>query len=454
MSIASTDTPSAASGKAAWPRPFYAWYVVGMLVLAFTFAVLDRSIISLLVDPIKADLHITDAQVGLLQGLAFAICYTSFGLVLGFMTDRLNRRYVLSAGIAFWSLATVLCGFADSFATLFAARIAVGLGEAAIMPASASLIADYFPVEKRGRAYGIFLFGGSLGVGFGNLMGGIATEVSDGIRGLAPTWLGDLHMWQTTFIAVGVPGLFVALAFVLTVREPDRREKVDHSGGYSLAPLWRHMRKNLKAYVTFMGGAVLNVTAINANTAWLATIFIRVHGWTPAQVGANLFLMSLVGMTSSISVGFALAALTKRGRRDAPVFTTLAQSCSQLVFGPMICLAPTPYMALGFYVVMLLTTNWTTSSAMTGLSQITPNELRGQMVAFYTLLTGLISLTIGTYSVGFLSDHVYEGAKAIGPSLGTVLALSGVTAIITLTTGRLAFKKAAEEAEAWQERAS
>src|SRR5262249_53517512 len=157
----------------------------------------------------------------------------------------------------------------------------------------------------------------------------------DGIRGLAPSLLGDLQMWQTTFIAVGVPGLLVALAFVLTVREPVRREKVDHSRGYSLAPLWRHMRSNLRAYATFMGGSVLNVTAINANTAWLATIFIRVHGWTPAKVGANLFLMSVVGMTSSISIGFALAALNKRGYREAPVFTTLAQSCFQMVFGPL-----------------------------------------------------------------------------------------------------------------------
>jgi hypothetical protein len=178
-----------------------------------------------------------------------------------------------------------------------------------------------------------------------------------------------------------------------------------------------------------------------------------VHGWTPAKVGANLFLMSMVGITSSISVGFVLAGLMKRGRRDAPVFTTLAQSCCQMVIGPLLCLAPSPYLALTFYSLMLLTTNWTTSSAMTGLSQITPNELRGQMVAFYTLLTGVISLTVGTYSVGFLSDHVYTGAHAIGPSLGTVLGLSGASAIVTLLSGRASFKRAAEQAESWQERA-
>src|SRR3954471_2613027 len=152
MNSATAGAPIEASGKAAWPEASYAWYVVGMIVVAWSFAILDRTVISLLVDPIKADLHITDSQIGLLQGLAFAICYTSFGLVLGFMTDRLNRRWVLGAGIAFWSLATIWCGFADSFGMLFAARIAVGLGEAAIMPGSASLIADYFPVEKRGRA--------------------------------------------------------------------------------------------------------------------------------------------------------------------------------------------------------------------------------------------------------------------------------------------------------------
>src|SRR5690349_766393 len=137
-----------------WPRAGYAWYVMIMLIIAYTFAIVDRSIISLLVQPIKADLGVTDAQIGLLQGLAFAICYTTFGLVLGFVTDRTDRRLLLALSIFVWSAATVACGFATSFQWLFISRIFVGLGEACVLPVAGSLIADYMPPKTRAKAYG------------------------------------------------------------------------------------------------------------------------------------------------------------------------------------------------------------------------------------------------------------------------------------------------------------
>ena len=447
--MSSIDPPAAALP---WPRPAYAWYVVAMLVIALSFAIVDRTIISLLVDPIKKDLHISDSQIGLLQGLAFAICYTTFGLLLGFVTDRSNRRAVLTLGISFWSLSTIACGLASSFGTLFAARVGVGLGEAAIMPVAASMIADYFPAKKRGQAFGIFLLGGSIGIGIGNLMGGITIQLADGLRGIAPVLLGDLHNWQITFLAVGFPGLLVAAAFFITVREPVRREKIDARGGYSLGPLWRHMRANGGAYTTVMGGAVLVVTSISANSAWLATVFIRVHGWSPLQVGASLASMTLIGMTSAVTVGWALLAFAKRGRDDGPVWAIAAQSMAQMIFGPMVCLAPTPTLALVAYGIMLLVTNWASSASMTGLSQITPNELRGQVVAVYTLLTGVVSLTIGTLAVGFLSDHAFPDKTGIGPSLATVIFICGSSGTVLLLIGRNTFRAAAQRALVWQEK--
>ena len=451
MNTAAATGPSS-TATLPWPRASYAWYVVAVLVLAFSFAILDRTIISLLVAPIRRDLQITDAQIGLLQGLAFAICYTTFGLLLGFLTDRLDRRAVLTGGIAFWSVATIACGLANSFETLFLARVGVGLGEAAIMPVAASLIADYFPAQRRGHAFGIFLFGGSIGVGLGNLVGGITVQMSDQFRAFWPSVLGGFHDWQIAFFAVGAPGILIAALFLATVREPVRREKVRPTTSFSLKPLFSHMGASWTAYLVIMGGAVINTTSIYANSSWLATVFIRVHHWTPQQVGSSLAVMSLIGMTSSVSIGWVLAWFSKKGRTDGPIWTSFMQSLFQGVWGPMVGLAPTPELALAFYSVMLLCTNWTTSSTMTALSQITPNELRGQVVAFQTLLTGVVSLTASGFAVGFLSDRVFIEPTGIGSSLALVLFVCGASGVTILMIGRKAFQAAAVKAATWQEK--
>ena len=289
----------------AWPDPRYAWYVVAMLVLAYTFAILDRSVISLLVQPIKADFGVTDAEIGLLQGLAFAICYTTFGMVLGVITDRANRRLILVAGITVWSLSTILCGFAPNFRMLFLARIGVGLGEACILPVAGSIISDYFSPLRRPKAYGIFLLGGTLGTTAGYVLGAVAIITADAVRAAVPGLLGDLHNWQVTFFLAGVPGLMVALLIFATVREPVRREKIATDGPPQLGPLFQHLRINARAYFTLLAGTVLNVTGIYAQISWAATLFIRVHGWSPVDVGNTLAVLSVFGGMSSILLAFS-----------------------------------------------------------------------------------------------------------------------------------------------------
>ena len=435
----------------AWPKAGYAWYVVAMLVLAYTFGILDRAVIGLLVQPIKTDLGISDSQIGLLQGLAFALCYTTFGLAFGLVADRTSRRWLMAAAVLVWSVSTIACGFANSFGMLFVARIGVGFGEACIMPVAGSLIADYFQPLQRPKAYGIFLLGGTFGTTAGYLLGSIAIMVAGDLRARAPTLFGHAHDWQITFFLAGAPGLVVALLFLLTVREPVRHEKAGAATGFSIGPVIEHVRASKRAYFTILGGAVLNVTCIYAQILWMATLVIRIHGWTAAQTGTVLALISPVGASSSFTVGWTMTWLAKRGRSDAPVIASLMHAVALLIFGPITALAPSPLLGLLPYVCFNLFSNWSTAAALTGLSQIAPNELRGQVTALYTLLTGLVSLTVGGFVVGFLNDRVFTSNGGIGPSMATVFAVFGLLGAIVLSTGRPAFRAAAARATAWSE---
>ncbi len=448
------DAP-VASRSPAWPKAGYAWYVVAMLVLAYSFGILDRAVIGLLVQPIKADLGITDSQIGLLQGLAFAICYTTFGLAFGLVTDRANRRWLMAAAVFVWSASTIACGLAGSFTTLFLARIGVGLGEACILPVAGSLIADYFPRIQRPKAYGIFLLGGTLGTTAGYLLGSIAILIADDVRALVPGLLGATQDWQITFFLAGAPGIFVALLFLLTVREPLRRETAVNGTG--LAPglvvrhLIEHLRGNKRAYVTLLGGTVLNVTCIYAQVSWLATLIIRVHGWTAAQTGAALALISPVGATSSLTFGWAITWLARRGHSDAPVVASLMHAVALMIFGPLTVLSSSPAIGLAPYIAFNLFANWSGAAALAGLTQVAPNELRGQVVALYTLLTGLVSLTFGAFTVGFLNDSVFLGNDGIRPSMATVFGVCGLLSVLVLSTGRPAYRAAVLRARAWAE---
>jgi MFS family permease len=442
-------TAAPAVDAASWPRPAYAWYVVIVLLFAYAFAILDRSSISLLVDSMKRDLKVSDSQIGLLQGLAFAVCFTTCGLPLGFLADRWKRKPLLMIGIAVWSGATMLCGAARSFGALFLSRVGVGVGEATVTPYSGSLIADYFPAERRARAYGVWMIGSSLGNAMALLFASGAIVLSDHLHAVGAPWAAHLAAWQITFFLIGAPGLFVALLVGLTVREPVRRGALSGGDGasraqpVSLRPLWAVMKANRGAYIALMGGAVLNVTSIYAQIGWMPTLFMRVHHWSPAKVGAVQGVIGFpVTMCGAVFAGWTMSWLTKRGRRDAPILMTMADAAMRLTVGAAACLAPRPEITLTLNAICGVTATWSYAAAMTGLNQITPNEMRGQVTALYTLLTGLVSMTLGSFIVGFLSDHVYRGPGGVSGSLATAYVGCSILALAIMIPGRKSYAAA------------
>jgi MFS family permease len=198
--------------------PPYSWYVVGVLTLANVSANVDQQILGALVGPIKRDFGISDVQISYLTGLAFAVFYSVMGLPIARLADRSNRRNIMTAGVTLWSLFTALCATATTYGRLFVMRIGVGVGEAALLPPSVSMIADYVPRERLGRAMSIYSLGVFLGSGIGYFLAGwIVTLVSVQGDWIVPV-IGVIRPWQSVFLAVGLPGLLVA-ALLLTVRE-------------------------------------------------------------------------------------------------------------------------------------------------------------------------------------------------------------------------------------------
>ena len=426
-----------------WPNPRYAWFVVSLLVLAYAFGVVDRIVIGLLTQSIKADLALSDTELGLIQGLAFSLFYALFGLPVGLLVDRWKRVPVLWSGVFIWSLATVACGFAGGFATLFLARVFVGAGESTTTPGSSSIISDYFPPAERARAFGVFNMGGSIGIGIAYLLGSVAIELAASLQSLAPAVLGGFRQWQIVFFIVGAPGILLALLMAVAIREPARRGGAPTTANISLVPLWREMRTNRLALIAIMFGAVMNVMIVNAQLAWFPTLFFRVHEWTPAQVGKALALVGVpFGLFSAITAGWALSWLVKRGRDDGPILVMGLQCAIWAIFGPLKCFAPTPELALAGHVVTSLFATWAVTAALTALNLVTPNQLRGQIVAVYMLLFAFAGVAVGSVTVGVLNDYVFTGPAGVASSLALVCAAGGLIGIALLLYGRTAYIEA------------
>jgi predicted MFS family arabinose efflux permease len=280
-----------------------AWYVLAVLVLVYAVNFIDRNILSVLLQPIKEEMQVSDTWMGLLTGPAFAIFYTFAGIPIARVADRGSRVVVMAVGIAFWSLMTAVSGQARSFAQLAAARVGVGVGEASATPAAHSLLSDYFPPRQRTRALAIYNGGASLGVLFGLLLGG---------------WLATSVGWRMAFAVVGLPGLLVALLVWLTVPEPRRgtsEGRVDAGDPPGLGETLRY----LLAMPSFRHVAV--ATALYSIAAycllgWAPTFMLRVHGLSLAEIGLKLGLViGIAGAVGQYAGGVLCDRLSLRDRR-------------------------------------------------------------------------------------------------------------------------------------------
>ncbi|MBM4205184.1 MAG: MFS transporter [Gammaproteobacteria bacterium] len=283
----------------------YRWYALGLLTLVFTSSHVDRQIMGMLLQPIKLELGATDTQMGFLVGLTFALFYATLGMPIAMIADRSNRRNIITGALVVWSGMTALCGFAANFVQLALARIGVGIGEAGSTPPSHSLIADLFPQETRGTAMGIF----ALGVNFGLLIAYLGGGV-----------LSEMWGWRATFIAVGLPGLIIAVWFFFTVGEPLRgasealKPKIEGAPP-SFRETWRYMWRVRAMRHTCAGAALAGFTGYGF-VLWMPTFLQRSYDMSPSETGYTLALMSgVVGGIGTFVAGKLVDVLAKRDER-------------------------------------------------------------------------------------------------------------------------------------------
>ena len=424
-----------------WPSPLRAWYAVAVLVLAFVFSFIDRIVIALLVEPIKADLGVSDFGIGLLQGFAFALFYALLGIPIGRLSDRISRRGIIATGIAIWSLMTAACGLARSFFELFLARVGVGVGEAALSPAAYSMIADYFPREKLGRALGVYQSGAMLGAGIAFLVGGAAVQMLSAYDGQVLPVLGKVRMWQLAFFVVGLPGLLIAL-LMLTVREPARRGKASGTAtGIPLRQVLTYLRSHRRLFLAHFFGFGLLVVPITTVLAWAPTWLSRVLGLARADTGFVLGAMLLVLSPAAVFFGgWAIDYLQKRGHADAPFRVSIGAALAIVPLSLFATTGSDPTLALWLIGPLVFCACISQAAAPTVIQVMVPNEMRAQISAVWMLCMNLISTLMGPTLVGFITVYVLMDDMAVGQSIAIVNTVSAPLAAFILWIGLRQFR--------------
>lgn len=414
-------------------------YTLAILTITWFLAYLDRKIIALLVPDLKRDLLLTDIQASLLQGVAFAVLFVVAGLPIGRLVDRYNRRNIVIVGVLCWSATTMLCGFARSYGELFTARMFVGLGEACLAPAAASMVADSFAAARRGRAMGTMLMGGAIGTGASALLAG---AVTDWVAHGAPGWLSGVAAWRLTFIVAGSPGILVAL-LLMSVNEPARQQAAAVAAQASLLTILRERWRFLvPVYVAF----VANMIASFGTSAWIPTMLMRDYSMPMAQVGYILGSLLLgMGIVSPVLGGWAsdLAArldpVAGRLRLVAALFLVVFALSAALFWAPgltatLACLA-----------VNTLAASCLAASALVVLQESAEAHIRGQVVAIYLVLTNVIGMGLGPLFVAVLTDRVFANEAMVRASVSATLALVGMVGFAMVVIASPVFRSTRRE---------
>ena len=412
--------------------PFRAWWTMAVLSLAYVFSFVDRQVLTLLIDPIRRDLAITDTEVSLLTGAAFAVLYATSAVPIARIADRGSRKAVLLAGVGVWGTMTALCGMARSFWPLFLGRMGVGLGEAALTPSGYALSAELFPPERRARAMSVFVVGGAIGGGLSLLIGAFAINAVERWGGGLP-FFRELKVWQAVFILLGLATLLI-LPLVATVTEPPRVARKATARPTRAIP---HIWANRKAFMPHFIGLPLIGLGNYGIAAWAPSRFMRDFGWTPAQAGLSLgVVMVVVGLGGAAWSAVAADHLRSRGRADAALSLLILSTLAGVPLLAVAMSAPAPSVALGFFAAFSLAHAGMNTLGPAALLSITPDGMRAEVSALFLMVANLIGIGLGPTVVALVSDYILGGPQDIGLAvllvcgggsmLGALIALAGL----------------------------
>ena len=425
----------------------YAWYVVAVLLLLNVSSFIDRQVMALLVTPIKADLGLSDTQMSLLLGPAFAATFAFSAFIVGRLVDRGNRPAIIALGVAAWSVMCTASGVANTFGQLFAARVGVGIGEATLSPSANSLIADYFAPEQLATAMSVFTSGVFIGSGLAYFIGGTVIEAVSGLEPWRLPVFGEIRPWQRVFIVVGLPGLLLAL-LALTIREP-RQQRVAGTPpvhASTFAEIFAWLRRHGRAYATF--GAGISIYAIvNFGTAfWFPAFFERSHGWSPGKVGLLMGGATAIFGVVGVMAGGRLADHFKsRGRRDGNLLVLILAAVISLLAGLPLYLTSSEPVLLTALVVTNIVAAAPFGAAAAAMQEMSPGAMRGQAAALLVFLLNFVGLGLGPPAVAMVTDNVFRDPARVGLSLLVVTLVGRSLAALSVAGGLAAHKRAVSE---------
>ena len=431
------------------PSRITPWFIVAVLSLAGIVSFIDRQIINLLVDPIKADLGISDVQMSLLQGFSFALLYTIVAIPLAWLADRHNRKWVIIGGLICWSAATFGSGLAAGFAVLFFIRMMIGVGEATLAPAGMSILSDVFSKEKLPTAVSIFNGTGFVGSGLALIVGGYIYAALEA-RGPQTLPFGTFEPWQLTFMLVSL--LSVPIFFLLlSIKEPVRKD-----GNVTLATddappafeIIKFMRENIAIFLPLILGFSCFAGAQFGLGAWAPSYFIRVHGWSQMEVGTHFGpVVMFAGLLGVVSGGLFAERLLARGRQDATLAVPMVALMIAIPLAIAFPLVASPWLALGLLALVIFFGTVPFGAGVSTFPMITPNRMRAQVLAIYLLFANLIGYSAGPLLIAALTDKVFGDPLMVDKSLAIAPPTIMVIGLILIFFARGPFlKRAAREA--------
>jgi MFS family permease len=408
-----------------WLSPVRTWYAVILIALVSTMSNIDRGIINLLVQPIKRDLLLSDTQVSLLVGFAFSFFYMLCGLPMARISDAANRKLILTGALAVWSVATALCGLAQTFWQLFAARGLVGAGESVKGPCSMSMISDIVPRHHMPRAFAIYQLGINAGQGGALIIGGLLIALLAGMPALVLPAGIVIKDWHAVFLLCAAPGLLLALVMLLTIQEPPRRgRKV--KGNVPIRDVARFIGSNWRIYLPMLLSIAIGSIENFGMIVWRPAFFERTYGWGPEIVGPMLGTSMLIATPLGLALGAALAEyFVRKGRADAMLRCVFISQVVSLPLAIAMPLMPTPWLAFGMGFLASVIGSMSAPGQNSAIQIITPNEMRGQINAVYLFSISVIGGGLGPTVVALITDFVFVDESMLRYSMALFAAVVG-----------------------------
>ena len=391
---------------------FYRWYALAVLTAIFSVHYVDRSVLSVVIEPIKHEFALSDTAMGLLAGLAHSAALSVMALPMGWLADRTNRVRLVSFVVMIWSGLTAMGAVANSYAALLLMRVGVGAAEAGGPPASVSIISSLFARKELPTAMGLYYLAMALGTGAIFLVGG---------------WVAEHYGWRAVFLVAGVPGVLLGLLLLLTVREPPRSDAGVHEKPPGVMETARTIARNRPALLIMVAGAAA-ATAQSAAWTWLASFLIRLHSVSLAEAGL------IVGLAAALGKGFgsAIAGPSTRwlsGDRPGDLWRFPAFALI-LTFpvGWFMVTVPGTTMAIALVMMLSVLMGCWSGQVVAILMTASPTRVQGSSMSLYSLASNLIGAGLGPLFAGLLSDFL-GGNRAVGQAIGWSMAFNLVAAL-------------------------